>query len=645
MPNYKITSPDGKTYNITAPEGATADQALDYFKQNWSGQEEKAQPLADLKPDFSTSPMGRFLRGAQSAGEGGAQMVAQGISSFAPESEAGKYAQQYLDYGKQLHEQQAAKDRAANIGIDVAGMAGSMLNPLAAVSKNPVVAGALTAATQPAYEDDYIGEKVLQTVGGGALGGIFGKGLEKLGGYATKSQISPSKIEDVAAKQLQGVDIEPTAKAMLKETLLEGLRSGKKLDEQSLARMAEAKSLGIDLLKGQASRDPLLFSQEQNLRGASPAISAQLQNQREAIAQKIGGLSANAEDKYNAGKKLINALRQKDEESRKAIGNLYKEAEQSAESKFTIPLQGLAQDYANILNNFGDKIPSAVRKNFEDLGLLTGKQLKIFNPEEADKLEKVINFNYSNDPATNKALGQLKQSLRGAIESSLDEASPYAPAVKAAVARFKTLEEVPAIQSALKSTADADKFIKRNVIDASTDTFNKMLEGLDYNSRSQVKAQIGQHLMDKVYGINPAGDKQFSPTRLADELKKMGDKKLSAIYSPTELSDLKKLSKVMAYIGTEPGGSTVNRSNTAVSLYQNAGALDKVLGLTGPLWASVKHVGKSVNQGADVHQSLNPTFKTESIDLRPEELKALIKKLKTGSTVYGGVTGGQSTED
>ena len=32
MPTFRITAPDGKTYDVTGPEGSTADQALEKVK-------------------------------------------------------------------------------------------------------------------------------------------------------------------------------------------------------------------------------------------------------------------------------------------------------------------------------------------------------------------------------------------------------------------------------------------------------------------------------------------------------------------------------------------------------------------------------------------------------------------------------------
>jgi len=45
MPRYQITAPDGKAWEVNAPEGATQDQVLEYAKSQWSkSQPEAAQP-------------------------------------------------------------------------------------------------------------------------------------------------------------------------------------------------------------------------------------------------------------------------------------------------------------------------------------------------------------------------------------------------------------------------------------------------------------------------------------------------------------------------------------------------------------------------------------------------------------------------
>lgn len=66
MPTYVITAPDGKEYEIDAPEGATEDQALAYFQQNW-----KPNAESDFIKKELTSP----LRKAAGVGEAGLQIV------------------------------------------------------------------------------------------------------------------------------------------------------------------------------------------------------------------------------------------------------------------------------------------------------------------------------------------------------------------------------------------------------------------------------------------------------------------------------------------------------------------------------------------------------------------------------------------
>lgn len=36
MPKYKITGPDGKSYVVNAPEGASQDDVLAYVKHNYT---------------------------------------------------------------------------------------------------------------------------------------------------------------------------------------------------------------------------------------------------------------------------------------------------------------------------------------------------------------------------------------------------------------------------------------------------------------------------------------------------------------------------------------------------------------------------------------------------------------------------------
>lgn len=65
MPNYEITSPDGKKFRITAPEGATREQVLAYAKQQFSQNAAPAGPQTPRPPGTAPNldPMGAFFAG------------------------------------------------------------------------------------------------------------------------------------------------------------------------------------------------------------------------------------------------------------------------------------------------------------------------------------------------------------------------------------------------------------------------------------------------------------------------------------------------------------------------------------------------------------------------------------------------------
>lgn len=75
MPTYVITAPNGQEYEIDAPEGATEDQALAYFQQNWkpepSGKKKGLEGIV-APSEETASAMTRSARGAL---EAGAQML------------------------------------------------------------------------------------------------------------------------------------------------------------------------------------------------------------------------------------------------------------------------------------------------------------------------------------------------------------------------------------------------------------------------------------------------------------------------------------------------------------------------------------------------------------------------------------------
>src|SRR5690349_6245480 len=87
MPVFRVTGPDGKTYRINAPEGATADQAIAYVQQQ-----------AKAAPAWSPAQEAAFREsvnpaGSQGFGENLLQGTGRGMASVLRAVGGGKLAE------------------------------------------------------------------------------------------------------------------------------------------------------------------------------------------------------------------------------------------------------------------------------------------------------------------------------------------------------------------------------------------------------------------------------------------------------------------------------------------------------------------------------------------------------------------------
>ena len=119
MPNYLVTSPDGKKFKITAPEGATQDQVLSYAKAHWGS-------LGGAAPSTPPAPTPGVLSSiGAGAGKGFGesmlglqQLVGKGLSELPIAKTPGDWLQQNAAQGIAKLQQQAGaiSGRTSNCG-------------------------------------------------------------------------------------------------------------------------------------------------------------------------------------------------------------------------------------------------------------------------------------------------------------------------------------------------------------------------------------------------------------------------------------------------------------------------------------------------------------------------------------------------
>ncbi|MDN7481931.1 hypothetical protein QZM38_13960 [Burkholderia orbicola] len=357
----------------------------------------------------------------------------------------------------------------------------------------------------------------------------------------------------------------------IRRQVTQAIQENPQIDPAAAMRAADFQTLGIDPTLGQITRDPTQYARELNVRGTATGapIANRLNQQNTQLQQALYGLAGTPADAYSAGSAIRSSLQSIDNQMSQQVSDAYAAARASSGKNLDVPLTGVAQDYAQVLNDFGDKVPSGVRNNFNQLGLMGGTQQKTFTIENAENLLKVINANVSNDPATNTALAQLRGSVKNAILSADDQGGVYAPARQLAAQRFALQEQIPALEAAAADRVPADDFVRRFIVGGKTDdvvALTNLLREHAPAALDQARSQIGAQLVSKGFGANPAGDARFNPSPYMQQLQAFGPTKLGAFFSPDEINQLNTIGRVGSYMNAFPAASPVNTSNTASAL-------------------------------------------------------------------------------
>lgn len=234
MPDFEVTSPDGRKFIVTAPEGASQAEIIDYAKQNL--------PAATRTPNPDAQPIGMFGRFMQGVGDlptGARQFMANVLpEGMKPTLNLGAKVGEYIPAvglaARMLGDIQGAdeanqgvtarentyQDRLKASGVDgmdwarIGGQAAStlpaMMIPGAQTYLGAAGLGAATGAATsglspvPNVQDDY-GQRAAMNAGiggvAGAAGGVAGK---MLGGL-----IAPRIDPNVRALADAGVELTP----------------------------------------------------------------------------------------------------------------------------------------------------------------------------------------------------------------------------------------------------------------------------------------------------------------------------------------------------------------------------------------------------------------------------------------------------
>lgn len=668
-------------FSRSQPSGSTPKtQTSEDNKGNWV-RWQSDEPTLTQK--LQASVPGRVLQGIRDPIDAGAQLLPRGLEQltsafgFAPNSVSQFFGDEAarVDEGITQNEQDYRKARqvTGSDGFDAARLIGNVASPanLALASRLPLAAstgmralqggvlGGVGGALQPIDtkngQESFVVNKLAQ-IGLGATGGavmtpIAGAAMDWVGKAVGRLKSAPGESDILRfaqefSKDL-GIDLR-AASAQEQDEIVGAVRNAltknKNLDPKAFARQQDFEGLGMQGTLGQITRDPRQFATERNLRqlpGTGDPLLERFSQQGRQMQQQVGRLAQGADESQIGGQRLIDALASYDDHLSSGVRSAYQAARQAAGKDAEIPMQGLAQDFADVLDSFGDKVPSGVRNQFVKYGIARGDGMtlrKLFTVEEADKLLKVINQNQSNDPATNAALTALRGAVKKAVVQDAGADDVFAPARAAAASRFRLQDAIPALESASKGRTNADDFVDRFVIGKSAKTEHvqqlaKLLKSESPESFDLAKAQIGQYLQNKAFGENLGGDKPFKAETYAKALREMGSGKLNAFFSPDEVANLRRLARVGAYMESVPNAAPVNFSGNWGAITNLASKIPGVPAVIGLGNAAKTAVGNQLAVGNALAAKVPGTAK-----LTPEQIAIFAKLLSVGALSGGGVS-------
>lgn len=463
-----------------------------------------------------------------------------------------------------------------------------------------------------------------------AVGGIAGgvKAVRTPGVILPKEIGAQGVLDQAAANSGQSMGAAAAAPRVtgaspeLQQAIVAKARSnGGAVNPEAVSRQLEADQLPVkvNLTEGQATQDPALFSEEQNLRAKHNGLAEHFNEQNanlvknvQAIRDEIGPdvFSANH---VEHGDTLIKSYQDIDAAKNADIKAKYQQLRDAAGGKFPVDARTLLDNSRAALAKelLTHDAPPGIMRTLGDLadsGQMTFEQFENLRTNLAR-----IQRNFASDGNTRFAAGLIRDQMEQLpLEPGAASLKPLADAARgAARARFQALEADPAYKSAVNGTVDPDKFVRKFVINGSRDDVAMMRQNLadDPTAVQTMGVAVLDHLRDAA-GIGPEYKGAFKQSGFNKAMSSL-DPKLQSLVDPKTAEQLQSLGNVARNIQQHPVGATVNTSNTLSAGMADyaGGALEHAVNIKAgglPVGTVGRKIIQHVKYGARVKQAIEP---------------------------------------
>jgi hypothetical protein len=500
----------------------------------------------------------------------------------------------------------------------VTGGAKSAAQTMAANPGQQVAAGAGAGAAGGSVREAGGGpwEQAIAALVGGVAGGVAGPAIGNKAQAtldAMRSRVAPPSPQAVdvqidLALRRQGIDYAALAgdvKSALRAEVADALRTGGTLRPETVARLADFRTVGATPTRGTITLDPVQLTREKNL-AKTGANSTDVSLQRLAgvenennrvLIDALNKTGANTtQDTVGGARQVIGTLEQRLAAQKGNVDRLYEGARDSAGRSF--PLDHVA--FTNRANNLLDDalVSAALPVDVRNAMNRIARGEMPFTVDQAEMLKTRIGDLQRGEANGNirKALGFVRQAIDespimplgqqsgpvGAARANNPGNLPYVPGSTSlgdeAVASFnkaraanremmQRIESTPALKAVYEGV-EPDKFVQTYITGQGKDATIKGVTALrdavadDAGALQAIRGQIAAHLKGRA--LNGAADEvgNFSAANYDAALKSIGREKLALFFSREEIAQLEAAGRVARYTQVQPRGSAVNNSNS-----------------------------------------------------------------------------------
>lgn len=637
----------------------------------------KQQPKPEAPPMWQSALLGvsdalgaTIVQGAAKAGDIVNREVINPLFGTDLEEDAyGKYTRRY-NLSRQEFEQQRED---AGAGFDGARLAGNIAGSLPLlrmggalpqgakllsqagakfIASNAAAGGVAGAAMFAKNADD----RISNTVNGAAIGAVAAPVVRAVGqaaqpivrrvanarqaaGGGTQARAEATATIEAAFTQ-NGIDLNAISTTVRNDLIKEveaAIKSGKAVSPEAIVRKAALGNVGLTGTRAQVTGRAQDWQKERELaklqdvgdplRDKFVADHDALKTLMDDAASATGG---RAFDRNDAMQATFDALRKNDDLRNTEIRGLYDAARNATGNELQLNAPRFVNDVSNELerNGLGTFLKSDVRGILG--GLFDGKApLTIAKKEE---LVKVLNAGLANttDGSRRQALQIVRDKLENEVTQTLDEfdqavlgqggdaIQAWQAARNAARERFGLIDRTPAIKAALDDAAP-DRAFEKIVLNANERDLLALAKELENQPEALngVRQQTVQWIAEQATRANNGA---FSPAAMNNALRKLGDRRLNALFSPEEVAKIKNINEAARYLMTQPPESAVNNSNSGAALANH------LMASVGSLVQATPFVGNLMRGSAQMAIKVAQNAKATA---------------QTGAAMRGGVTTGE----